>query len=99
MRLVSFLKRPSRLDALKAQSIAHKPAQIRAPRLFCVQPSFLHQHRLCPESAGQGRSFSARVILANGVTIDVPAGIAPDALGAFIHAAMQIAARKGVSSR
>ncbi len=51
------------------------------------------------ESAGQDRSFGARVILANGVTIDEPADIAPDALGAFIHAAMQIAARKGVSSR
>ena len=36
----------------------------------------------------QSRVCAARISLANGITIEVPAGFAPDALGALISAAM-----------
>ena len=49
------------------------------------------------ESEEQNSSYGARISLANGITIDVPAGIAPDALGALIHTAMQVSAVKGIS--
>lgn len=45
-----------------------------------------------PESAEPKRSCGARISLANGITIEVPEGIAPDALGALISAAMQVGA-------
>ena len=49
------------------------------------------------EGAGQEHSYSARISLANGITIEAPAGIAADALGALIVAAQQIATGKGGS--
>ena len=49
------------------------------------------------ESEEQNSSYGARISLANGITIEVPAGIAPDALGALIHTAMQVRAAKGAS--
>ena len=48
-------------------------------------------------SEGQNCSYGARIILSNGITIDVPAGIAPDALGALIRTAMQVDIAKGTS--
>ena len=50
-----------------------------------------------PLSASEERncSYSARISLANGITIEVPAGIAPDALSALIHTAMQVSVAKG----
>lgn len=51
---------------------------------------------LC-ESSEREHSCGARIILANGIMIDVPTGIAPDALGALIHTAMQVSAAKGIS--
>jgi len=52
-----------------------------------------------PPSASeeQNCSYGARIILSNGITIDVPAGIAPDALGALIRTAMQVDIAKGTS--
>ena len=48
---------------------------------------------LC-ESLEREHSCGARIILANGITIDVPAGIAADGLGALIVVAQQIATGK-----
>jgi len=47
------------------------------------------------ESEEQNSPYGARIILANGITIEVPAGIAPDALSALIHTAMQVSVAKG----
>ena len=41
---------------------------------------------------------AARIALANGITIDVPAGVAPDALSTLIGAAMHVCVDKDVSS-
>jgi len=51
------------------------------------QPSSEREVQNCP--------CGARIILANGIAIDVPAGLAPDALGALIHTVMQVSAAKG----
>lgn len=42
----------------------------------------------------QSRSCAVRINLANGIMIEVPAGFAPDALGALIGAAMRLDADK-----
>lgn len=48
-----------------------------------------------PPPQSQGGVCAARISLANGITIEVPSGIAPDALGALIHAAMHVGAERG----
>ena len=44
------------------------------------------------------QSYSARLSLANGITIEIPAGFAPEALVTLIGAAMQLDAGKGAHS-
>ena len=50
-----------------------------------------------PPELPEARSCAVRIALANGITIDVPAGTTADALGALIHTAQQIATGKGGS--
>ena len=69
--------------------------QPRSPFLrAAVIPAASH---LPSESEERNHACGARILLANGITMDVPADIAPDALGALINTAMQVSAAKGTS--
>mgnify|MGYP001804487314 CR=1 FL=1 len=50
------------------------------------------------QSEPQEPSCAARIILTNGIRIDIPEGIAPDALGALICAAMQVTTSQDTSA-
>ena len=71
-------------------------ARLEAPRAKQRSACFIRAD-IMPASASPDSSSAARIILANGITIDAPEGIKADALGTLIVAAQQVATVKGGS--
>jgi hypothetical protein len=77
---------------LNLQSFYCWKGQLKKRGLLTPRPSLTDANAMLPVAfvAAPEPRPSARLSLANGITIEVPAGVSPEALGRLIGAAMDI---------